>query len=89
MATNHHIQLHSKEALGVTFKIISVQPRKFFGIEKDLINEQPFSVTVREKTIIDGLDLPRYMGGVGEIAKALAQTWEEVKLHALTGVASL
>src|SRR3990170_8159430 len=78
VATNHHIQLHSKEALGVTFKIISVQPRKFFGIEKDWINEQPFSVTDREKTIIDGLDLPRYMGGVGEIAKALAQTWEEL-----------
>lgn len=28
--------------------------------------------------IIDGLDLSRYVGGVGEIAKALAQTWEEL-----------
>jgi predicted transcriptional regulator of viral defense system len=78
VATNHHVQLNTKEALGVTFKIISVQPRKFFGIEKDWINEQPFSVTDKEKTIIDGLDLPKYVGGVGEIAKALAQSWDEL-----------
>lgn len=78
VATNHHVQLNSKEALGVTFKIISVQPRKFFGIEKDWINEQPFSVTDKEKTLIDGLDLPKNVGGVGEIAKALAQAWDEL-----------
>jgi predicted transcriptional regulator of viral defense system len=78
VATNHHVQKNSKETLGVTFQIISVQPKKFFGIEKDWINEQPFSITDKEKTIIDGLDLPKYVGGVGEIAKALAQSWNEL-----------
>ncbi|MFQ5851859.1 MAG: hypothetical protein ACE5JU_14905 [Candidatus Binatia bacterium] len=78
VATEHHVQLSTKETLGFTFKIISVSPRKFFGIVKDWINEQPFSVTDKEKTIIDGLDLPKYVGGVGEIAKALAQAWEEL-----------
>ncbi|MCZ6624321.1 MAG: nucleotidyltransferase domain-containing protein [Deltaproteobacteria bacterium] len=78
IATNHHVQLNTKEALGVTFKIVSVQPRKFFGIEKDWINEQPFSVTDNEKTLIDGLDLPKYVGGVGEIVKALSQAWDEL-----------
>ena len=78
VATNHHVQLSTKEALGFTFKIISVQPKKFFGIEKDWIDEQPFSITDKEKTIIDGLDLPKYVGGVGEIAKALAQDWGEL-----------
>lgn len=84
VATNHHVQVSSKEALGVNFQIISVQPKKFFGIVKDWINEQPFSITDKEKTIIDGLDLPKYVGGVGEIARALKQTWEqldEAKLH--------
>jgi predicted transcriptional regulator of viral defense system len=78
VATNHHVQLSTKEALGVTFKIISVSPKKSFGVVKDWINEQPFSITDKEKTIIDGLDLPKYMGGVGEIAKALKQAWEEL-----------
>lgn len=78
VATNHHVQKNTKETLGVTFQIISVQPKKFFGIEKDWINEQPFSITNKEKTIIDGLDLPKYVGGVGEIAKALAQSWSDL-----------
>ena len=78
VATNHHVQKSIRETLGVTFQIISVQPKKFFGIEKDWINEQPFSITDKEKTIIDGLDLPKYVGGVGEIAKALAQSWNEL-----------
>lgn len=78
VVTNHHVQKSTKETLGVTFQIISVQPIKFFGIEKDWIDEQPFSVTDKEKTIIDGLDLPKYIGGVGEIAKALAQSWDEL-----------
>jgi predicted transcriptional regulator of viral defense system len=78
VATNHHVQKSSRETLGVTFQIISVRPKKFFAIEKDWINEQPFSITDKEKTIIDGLDLPKYVGGVGEIAKALAQSWDEL-----------
>jgi predicted transcriptional regulator of viral defense system len=78
VATNHRVQKSTRETLGVTFQIVSVQPTKFFGIETDWINEQPFSVTDKEKTIIDGLDLPKYVGGVGEIAKALAQSWQEL-----------
>ena len=78
VATNHHVQKSTRETLGVNFQIVSVQPTKFFGIETDWINEQPFSVTDKEKTIIDGLDLPKYVGGVGEIAKALAQSWNEL-----------
>ena len=42
----------------------------------DWIDEIPFSVTDREKTIIDGLDLPQHVGGVSEIAKALKGSWK-------------
>ncbi len=78
VATDHPVRRPPKEALGITFKVVSVSPQKFFGIITDWINEQLFSVTDKEKTIIDGLDLPKYVGGVGEIAKALAQSWEEL-----------
>ena len=78
VVTNHHVQKSTKETLDVTFQIVSVRPEKFFGIEQDWIDERPFSVTDKEKTIVDGLDLPKYVGGVGEIAKALAQSWDEL-----------
>ena len=45
---------------------------------KDWIDGIPFSVTDREKTIIDGLDLPQYVGGVSEIAKALRTSWKDL-----------
>jgi predicted transcriptional regulator of viral defense system len=50
----------------------------------DWIDEIPFSVTDREKTIIDGLDLPQHVGGISEIAKALKDSWrtlDEKKLR--------
>ena len=62
--------------LGVRYKIVSLKPGKLFGIMKDWIDEIPFSITDREKTIIDGLDLPQYVGGVSEIAKALRGSWK-------------
>lgn len=76
--TDHPVRRPPKQALGISFKIVSVRAKKFFGIAKDWVNEQPFSITDREKTIIDGLDLPEYVGGVGEIAKALSQVWDEL-----------
>jgi len=78
VATNHPVHNPSKDALGIPFKIVSLRPEKFFGIIRDWIGEQAFWITDREKTIIDGLDLPRYVGGVGEIAKALRTSWTEL-----------
>jgi predicted transcriptional regulator of viral defense system len=78
VATNHPVRHPPKEALGITFKIISLRPSKFFGIVRDWIDERSFWITDKEKTIIDGLDLPKYIGGVGEVAKALAKVWNEL-----------
>src|SRR3990170_6617483 len=78
VATNHPVRRSPGEVLGVSYKIISLRPEKFFGIVKDWIDEQPFQVTDKEKTIIDGLDLPQYVGGVDEIAKALSTVWTQL-----------
>ena len=56
----------------------NLRPPKFFGIVRDWIDERSFWITDKEKTIIDGLDLPKYIGGVGEVAKALAKVWNEL-----------
>src|SRR4030043_664319 len=78
VATDHPVRYSQKETLGITFKIISLRPHKFFGIVKDWMDERPFWITDKEKTIIDGLDLPKYVGGVGEITKALMGAWKEL-----------
>lgn len=78
VVTNHPVRRHPGEVLGMSYKIVSLRPGKFFGIVKDWINEMPFMVTDREKTIIDGLDLPQYAGGIGEIAKALSTAWTQL-----------
>src|SRR4030043_953839 len=78
VATNHPVRRPPGEVLGMSYKIISLRTVKFFGIVKDWIDEMPFMVTDREKTIIDGLDLPQYVGGVAEIAKALSTVWTQL-----------
>lgn len=78
VATNHPVRRSPGEVFGVRYKIVSLRPERFFGIQKDWISEMPFFVTDREKTIIDGLDLPQYAGGVGEIAKALSASWTQI-----------
>ncbi len=78
VATDHPVRRPPREVLGMSYKIVSLRPGKFFGIVKDWIDEMPFSVTDREKTIIDGLDLPQYVGGIEEIAKALSTTWTQL-----------
>ena len=76
VATNHPVRRPPGVVLGMSYRIVSVRPNKFFGVMKDWIDETPFNVTDREKTIIDGLDLPQYSGGVGEIAAALVGFWK-------------
>ena len=76
VATDHPVRRQPGEILGVRYKIVSLKPDKFFGIMNDWIDEIPFRVTDREKTIIDGLDLPQHVGGVSEIAKALKGSWK-------------
>ena len=78
VATDHPVRRHPGEVLGIGYKIVSLRSGKFFGIAKDWIDEMPFSITDREKTIIDGLDLPQYVGGVEEIAKALSTAWKQL-----------
>jgi len=78
VSTNHPVRRPPGEVLGVSYKIISLRPEKFFGTVKDWIGEMPFMVTDREKTLIDGLDLPQYAGGVGEISRALFTAWAQI-----------
>lgn len=78
IATDHPVRRPVKNALGFSFRIISVRKKKFFGIDRAWINERPFFVTDREKTIIDAFDLPKNAGGIGIVAAALRSHWREL-----------
>jgi predicted transcriptional regulator of viral defense system len=88
VATDHPVRRQPGDVLGVTYKIVALKPGKIFGVMKDWIDETPFSVTDREKTIIDGLDLPQYVGGVSEITKALKGVWKELREEKLRSYAA-
>ena len=78
IATNRFVRYPPKEVLWFSYKIVSLRPHRYFGIVQDWVEDGPFNITDKEKTIIDGLDLPEYVGGVGEIAKALRTSWKQL-----------
>lgn len=84
VATNHRVARSARDSLGITYRIICLRPARFFGICKEWVNEHPFMITDLEKTIIDGLAMPQYVGGVGTVARALSTSWsrlDEERLH--------
>jgi predicted transcriptional regulator of viral defense system len=78
IATNHLVRYPPKEVLWFSYKIVSLRTHRYFGIVQDWVEDGPFNITDKEKTIIDGLDLPENVGGVGEIAKALRTSWNQL-----------
>lgn len=78
IATNHKVARPARESLGFSYRIISHRQERFFGVRKEWINESPFMITDPEKTLIDGLARPEYVGGVGIVAQALSASWTKI-----------
>ena len=53
------------------FRFVTLQPRKFFGYRRELVDDLPVLIADEAKAIVDSLDQPRYAGGLAEAAKAL------------------
>jgi predicted transcriptional regulator of viral defense system len=84
IATSHKVARPTRESLGISYRIITHRQERFFGVRKEWINESPFMITDLEKTLIDGLAMPEYVGGVGIVAAALSASWsriDEKRLH--------
>ncbi|UCF07314.1 MAG: type IV toxin-antitoxin system AbiEi family antitoxin domain-containing protein [Thermoplasmata archaeon] len=56
---------------GVKYNIARLKKEKFFGINKELLEDSQINISDREKTIVDCLDKPELCGGIIEGAKAL------------------
>jgi len=70
------------------FRFVTVKSRKFFGYRREMVGDLPVVVADEAKTIVDGLDQPRYAGGVAEVAKALRTALEEVDVDTLVEYAN-
>jgi predicted transcriptional regulator of viral defense system len=61
----------SLEISGVTYRLVNMPERKFFGFKQIPTDGYKINISEPEKTIIDCLDRIRYCGGIPELAKAL------------------
>ena len=71
-----------------SFRFVTVKPRKFFGYRREMLGDLPVLVADEAKAIVDSLDLPRYAGGIAEVAKALRAALEVVDVDTLVEYAN-
>lgn len=53
-----------------TYQFVRVKPERFFGTEKVWIGEARVTFTDSERTLLDGLSMPRYCGDFAEVFHA-------------------
>ena len=64
---------HGYHAGGMWYQFIQTRPDRFFGLERIWVGEARVSITSLERTLLDGLAMPRYCGGFGEVAYAFGE----------------
>lgn len=52
------------------YQFIQVKPERFFGIEESWVAETRIRITDPERTLLDGLTMPRYCGDFAEVLHA-------------------
>jgi len=52
------------------YQFVQVKPERFFGIQKVWVAEARVNMTDPERTLLDGLSMPQYCGGFGEVLHA-------------------
>ncbi len=54
----------------VAYRFVQIRPERFFGTEKVWLGEVRITITDPERTLLDGLTLPRYCGDFAEVLHA-------------------
>ncbi|MDP2599399.1 MAG: type IV toxin-antitoxin system AbiEi family antitoxin, partial [Deltaproteobacteria bacterium] len=63
------------------YQFIKVRPERFFGTEKVWIFDRRMTVTNLERTLIDGLTMPKYCGDFSEVLHAFDVASEKINLE--------
>jgi predicted transcriptional regulator of viral defense system len=81
-------RMRSHTLHGTEFRFIYIQPEHYFGTTKHWVTKQePVEISDLERTVIDGLRLPEYCGGVPEVAKGLWMRHQDIQLAKLVDYA--
>jgi predicted transcriptional regulator of viral defense system len=73
---------------GYEYRFLLVRPKFFFGLTSHWIDkQQSVAVSDPERTIIDGLRHPQYVGGVTEVARAVFQRRKDLDVKRLVDYA--
>ena len=80
--------IRSRDVLGTEFRFVRCKPRHFFGtLEHWADKQQKIVVSDPERTVLDGLKQPRYVGGITEVAKGLWMRRDVLSVHKLVDYA--
>lgn len=69
------------------YQFVQVKPGRYFGVEKVWINGIHVVMNDPERTLIDGLSMPRYCGDFAEVLQAFAARLPQLDLERIIGYA--
>ncbi|MBN1943852.1 MAG: hypothetical protein JW849_11215 [Phycisphaerae bacterium] len=69
--TSQRTRTQARKVMGVAYRFVHVQPNKFFGTTSRSTGQGQFTVTDREKTLVDALDHPELCGRIGQVIEML------------------
>lgn len=76
--------VRNRTILGTEFRFVQVKPEHIFGVGEYWVDKhEKVKVSDPERTIIDGLRLPEYCGGIPEVAKAMTMKQKELRASVL------
>ena len=69
------------------YRFIQVRPKRFFGIESIWVGDSRVRITDLERTLLDGLNMPRYCGDFSEALHAFDTGVERVNMERIADYA--
>jgi len=75
------------EVGGTTYKFVQVRPHLFFGAERIWVADARVWVTDLERTLLDGLSMPRHFGGVAEVLHGFDVAMERLDVERIADYA--
>ncbi len=73
----------NKTIHGIPYNFITLNKRKFFGVEPYAVASSTINISDPEKTVIDSLDHLEYSGGITEVVKGLREKKRELDIKKL------
>ena len=73
---------------GITYRFIRVRPQRFFGAARVWVGDARVWITDLERTLLDGLSMPRYCGDFAEVLHAFELGIDRIDVDRIAEYAS-